>query len=228
MDRGSGRSVFIAVAAIVLVAIIVGAVVAFVVIGGDGDDDGDPQPTEQPIGTASTGTPGAATPTAVEPTPTRPPALELRAALEDLVRDTLDAQYIGSCPTQPGQNLEGICGVQLYVSEDLATYLLGPPFSEGIGEAVLLHNDAGWTGEFHTYQMGDIAVGANVVVIGAGDCLNFRAEPRIAADSLTCQLDGTRGVIVDGPVQAGNITWWQVEGYGWATAEYLRLPGDQA
>ena len=225
MDRSSGRTVFIVVAAVVLVAIVVGAIVAFVVNSGDDGGDDDPQPTEQRTGTPSTGTPDAEAPTALEPTPTRGPALELRAALEDLVRDELDAQYIGSCPTQPAEGLEGICGLQLYVSEDLATYLLGPPFSEGIGEAVLLHDETGWTGTFHRYQSGDLAVGANIVVIGAGDCLNFRAQPNAGGERLTCQLDGTRGVIVDGPVQADDITWWQVDGYGWATAEYLRLPG---
>jgi hypothetical protein len=226
MDRSSGRTLFIAAAAIVLVAIVVGAVVAFVVMGGDDDDNGDgnTRATEQRTETPSTGAPDAETPTALEPTPTRGPALELRAALEDLVRDELDAQYIGSCSPQ-GDVVQGICSDQLYLTSDLATYYLGTAVNNPQGEAVLLHDESGWTGTFHRYQMGDLAVGANVVVIGAGDCLNFRVQPNAGGERLTCQLDGTRGVIVDGPVQADDITWWQVEGYGWATAEYLRLAG---
>jgi len=71
-----------------------------------------------------------------------------------------------------------------------------------------------------------LAVGAEALVYGAGDCLRFRASPSTSAEVLTCQLDGTRAVVAEGPVDADGQTWWRLEGFGWGSAQYLVRPGD--
>jgi uncharacterized protein YkwD len=65
---------------------------------------------------------------------------------------------------------------------------------------------------------------------GAGDCLNLRAEPSIMARPLACLPDGASVTITAGPRDADGITWWQLDGLGWASGEFLRssvtaLPG---
>jgi hypothetical protein len=56
---------------------------------------------------------------------------------------------------------------------------------------------------------------------GRGDCLNIRVEPARSARVLACLPDGTAVKVTDGPRQADGITWWQLDGGGWASAEFL-------
>lgn len=149
-------------------------------------------------------------------------------ALAAFVRDELASEHIGECPSDlaPGEEPPtGICSFELYRSEELVTFLLGVPFSEGIGEAVLTRNEDGtWSAEFvQAPPLGesDISVGSEAVVFGAGDCLNFRQAPSISAEIAWCRMDGTRGAVAEGPVDADGITWWRLEDLGWASGEYL-------
>jgi hypothetical protein len=66
-----------------------------------------------------------------------------------------------------------------------------------------------------------LAVGSTAVVYQARDCLNFREAPNINARVLTCQSDGAKGTVAEGPTQADGHTWWRVEGLGWASGQFL-------
>jgi hypothetical protein len=162
------------------------------------------------------------------PTPTSTGLQDPDEALAAFIRDELASEHIGGCPAElgPGQDPpSGICSAELYRSDQLVTFSLGVPFSEGIGEAVLTRNEDGtWSVDFvQAPPLGesDISVGSQAVVFGAGDCLNFRVAPSLSADIRSCQIDGARGQVVEGPVEADGHTWWRLEGLGWASGQYL-------
>jgi hypothetical protein len=218
LDR-TGYAIVLAFIAGVAVAVIV-----FVVIlrfRGDDDDEGPEAPTPTAVTTATviaTASPTAgATPTA-GPSATATPGsyTDPDDALAAFVQRELGQTYIGACPEEPaGGASQGVCSVDLYRSEDLVTAIVGPPFSEGIGEAVLTLNDDGtWSIEFLLAPQdgGALSVGIEAMVFGVGTCLNFREQPRAPSGKVqSCQLDGTTGRIAEGPVQADDITWWLFE-----------------
>ena len=170
MENWQERPVIIAVLAF-LAGAAVTAIIMFLILGGDGNGDGDasvsaatstPFNTAVPLATqASTGfltstpgtTPAAGETTTLEATPEATPAGPVNPdeALSAFVRAEFDQEYTGECPVeeQPGELVEGMCGSLLYESANLVTYSLGPPFSEGIGEAVVtLSNDGSWAVTF--------------------------------------------------------------------------------
>jgi hypothetical protein len=218
---GSLRTLFIVAMAAVLGFVVTAGVLTLILASGDDDEgDGEQARTTERPGTPETQPAPQETAGPTEPTD----RTDLRNALAALVRDELDAEYLGVCPiTQaPGQELDGICSVELHRGVELASFALGPPFSEGIGEAVFLRDEAGeWAGEFFRVGTGEIAVGAEAIVYGAGDCLRFRFAPAAEAEVITCQLDGTTAVVLEGPVETGGVRWWRLEGLGWASAEFL-------
>jgi uncharacterized protein YraI len=72
-----------------------------------------------------------------------------------------------------------------------------------------------------------LRVGAAVIVdAGSNDCLNLRAGPGMSANVVTCLASGARVTISDGPIVADGHTWWQLDGRGWAVADYLRPRDD--
>ncbi len=231
------RPGYVAALAFVAGAVVVG-VVLFFVLRGDGDDDGTRPEAAAATQTASAGVSGetpAARPTrgatpSQSPISTGTPAGfdDPDEALAAFVRDELDSEHIGECPSDlaPGEEPPtGICSFELYRSEELVTFLLGVPLSEGIGEAVITrHEDGSWSVEFiQAPPLGesDIAVGSQAVVFGAGDCLNFRQAPSLSAEIAWCRMDGTRGAVAEGPVDADGVTWWRLVDLGWASGEYL-------
>jgi hypothetical protein len=211
------------VGAFALGAIVAGIAIAiFIMRGGDNGDNSAPaQRTGTPssTGTPATGTP-AATPGVLTGTFTKP-----ADAVAAYVQQVLTETYVGPCPSS-GQAASGICSRSLYETDQLATYFLeraGPP--PVVGEAVLTVNPAGaWALDFipAAAPAATIAVGANAVVYGAGDCLNFRAAASTSAQVTFCSPDGTRGPVVEGPAQADGKTWWRLEGLGWAVSDYLQ------
>lgn len=71
---------------------------------------------------------------------------------------------------------------------------------------------------------GQFDVGQTLVVTGTGDCLNVRAGPSTANDSIVCAADGTTVTVTGGPQDAQGYTWWKVQtdqGEGWAVGDYL-------
>jgi murein DD-endopeptidase MepM/ murein hydrolase activator NlpD len=59
------------------------------------------------------------------------------------------------------------------------------------------------------------------VNVGAGSCLNVRTAPAIAAPAGFCLPDGTSVRLVQGPFAADGESWWQMEGGGWLSGQYL-------
>ena len=232
MRRWLDRPGYVAVISFAGGAAIAGMVVLVIVfaLGGDGDDDGGgPQvvatPTAGPLADAdpTAGTPGAGAATA-----TPGGAQDPDEALEAFVEDVLESEYLGDCPEELPEGEApptGICSLELYRSEELVTFLLGAPFSEGIGEAVITANEDGsWSVNFvQSGPLGEtVAVGSQAVVFGAGSCLNFREAPGLSAEVRSCQNDGRRGQVVEGPEDADGHTWWRLDGLGWASEQYLR------
>lgn len=220
--------------ALAFIAGIAAAVIVFVIVlkvtGGNDNNNNAPKPTATtsagtpqtvtPAQTASvttTTTPSAAAPTATPGTYTNPDD-----ALAGFVQGQLNTTYLGPCTQQTAQ---GICSTELPGRSDvLAAFFLGPPLSEALGEAVIAKGaDGNWTVQFLLAPQGGgaLSVGIQAVVYGAGDCLNFHEEPRVAGKTLSCQADGAKARIISGPVQADDITWWQLDGLGWGSAEFL-------
>jgi hypothetical protein len=197
-----------------------------------GGSDEDSEASETPTMVAGTpATPGATT-TAAGPTPTPAGFTNAREAVDAYIRNQLGEENAGACQTglPAGQPGAGLCSTQLFESAELTTFLIGVPMSEGIGELVLTRDAAGqvWSVTFvRAPVLGEqLATGKTAVVFGAGDCLRFRQAPAPNGPVATCQLDGTTGAVVEGPVMAGGITWWRIEGLGWASAEFLGVAAE--
>ncbi len=224
LDNWLDRPGYVAVAAFLAGAAIAGIVVAIILTRGGGNNA---KPGAQTTATArSTGTQtpaatGTAAAITVTPTPGRfrsPPD-----ALAAFVQQRFGQTYLGPC-SPSAQAPPGLCSNKLYESDLLATYTLGRPQSEAIGEAVLTVAANGtWSVDFvNAAAKANLAVGAEAVVYGAGDCLNFHPEASTGSQPSTCQLDGTKARVTDGPVQAGGVTWWKLAGFGWASGEFLQ------
>jgi hypothetical protein len=219
------RPAVIAAIAFVVGAVIAGVVVALVLsTGGDGEESV-VSATRTPAGaTASLQTPGVTGTPQPTPSPTTGNPRDVDDALATFVQRELGQPYLGPCPDETtSQFPQGICSIELHRDDLLVTFMLGPPFSEAIGEAVLTPDDTGiWEVTFvERSGEGGLAVGSVAVVFGAGDCLNFREAPGSSAAVLTCQLDGTSAEVIGGPEESGGTTWWQLEGLGWASGQYL-------
>ena len=210
---------------------VVTAIVVVVVLFLRGGDDDEPQ-ASAPTSTSVT---VAATPTAVpSATATEVPAATPTGsfstpddAVASFVQEGLGGVYIGECPPSvpSGEDaLEGICSIELYRSTELATFNIGPFGSEALGEAVVLPDvDGRWSLVFLDFPPLDaqITIGLDAMVFQAADCLRFRPDPNVDAEVASCQIDGTSGKVVDGPVEADDLTWWRLEGFGWAAASFL-------
>lgn len=229
MNRWQERPGLVALVAFVtggaVAAIVLAVVFAFDEDGGDGDGaQARATDAAAETATAAPGEPGATqAPDGTAPSVT---AGNPDQALNRFIRTRFDAEHIGECAqyTDPANVPQGLCSQELYRSEELATFLIGAPFSEGIGEAVITRGEGGWSVAFVDFgPLGEtVAVGDQAVVFGAGSCLNFRDAPSLDAEVRSCQLDGTRGQVAGGPRNADGHTWWRLEGLGWASEEFLR------
>lgn len=231
MSRWLDRSGYVTVAAFVVGALIAGIFAIVVVVlrdGGDGDG-GETSATATATPPAATATDTAAVSPTVVSTPTAVPTgfSDPDEALAAYVNDQLQSIYIGECPESlsPGQAPpEGHCSIELYRSAELVTFNIGRYGTEALGEAVVIPDaDGNWSLTFLDFPPLDaqITVGADAMVFQAQDCLRFRAAPSISANVTSCQIDGARGRVIDGPVEADGVTWWRLEALGWASASYL-------
>ena len=182
--------------------------------------------------------PGGATSTPPAGTPLATSATVTSTAPEDAlalyVQRRLSQGFVKNCdnakrPDDVGKQ----CAKNLGERNGLIAYKLGPTFGEYTRIMILAPQDGGWT--IATQVTHDpngldipgipwpLEVGAEVVVVGTEpDCLKVRQEPAITGTELDCLNDGTQVKIVAGPTTANDIDWWQLEGQGWAAANYLR------
>lgn len=69
---------------------------------------------------------------------------------------------------------------------------------------------------------GPLRIGGTATVnAGRGDCLNVRAAPARSAVIVTCLADGARVRVIGGPIAADGVAWWQLDGPGWVSGEFL-------
>ena len=233
MRRWLDRPGYVGVISFAGGAALAGVIVLVIVfvVGGDGDDDGGgPQVVAtSTAGALADGDPTAGgTPGTGATTATPGSAQDPDEALETFVEDVLDSEYLGDCPEEPPEDEApptGVCSLELYRSEELATFFIGDPFSEFFGETVITRSEDGsWSVNFvQSGPLGEtVTVGSQAVVYGAGSCLNFREEPGLSAEVRSCQIDGTKGDVVEGPEEADDHTWWRLADRGWASEEFLR------
>lgn len=228
MSNWLDRSGYVTIAAFAGGALIAGIIAIVVVLVRNGDGDGGvPIATGTPAEAAATSTP-AGTPTdQPPPTAARSSFASPDEAVAAFVTEQLKSTYIGECPPvlSPGEEPPaGHCSIELYTSDSLATYNVGRYGSEALGEAVVVPDDEGnWSLTFLDFPPLDatVTVGADAMVFQAQDCLRFRDGPSSAAAVESCQIDGTRARVIGGPVSADGITWWQLDGLGWASESYL-------
>lgn len=230
MDRWLDRPGYIALIAFAGGGIVATLVVLIIVLsrGGDGDTTVTLLPTATQEADLTPGATDAVTPTTgVTTTPTPGAFADAEDALAAFVRDELGSTYIGECPASLAPDEEppgGICSVELYRSAELVTFNIGPFAAEALGEAVITPDANGaWTLAFLEFPELDqqLTVGGLAMVFQAQDCLRFHSEPGANSEVLTCQIDGTRARVTDGPVDADGFTWWELEGYGWGSSEFL-------
>jgi len=78
----------------------------------------------------------------------RPQTHEPEQSLALFVHDKLGSPYLGACPQeQEGEPIPaGVCSLEVGRSHSRATYLVGEPFSEWFGKAILkLQDDGSWS-----------------------------------------------------------------------------------
>lgn len=227
LDRSGYVTLFAFVGGVVVTAIVV--LVVLFLRGGDDDEPQALGPTSTAIAIPATSTTVPATTATATEVPAATPTGSFSSpddAVASFVQDGLGGVYIGECPPSApsGDALEGICSIELYRSTELATFNIGPFGSEALGEAVVLPDaDGRWSLVFLDFPPLDaqITIGLKAMVFQAEDCLRFRPEPNVAAEVASCQIDGTSGRVVDGPVEADDLTWWRLDGLGWASASFL-------
>jgi hypothetical protein len=186
----------------------------------------DSEPSEPGV-TAATATAGGS------PTPATGSPDEALAAYS---RQKLQMEYAGDCQAaqQPGD--EGkLCTSFVGDRGPAKAYIAGPAFSE-FTTWIFAEQKAGqWQviGDFPMNpQAADVpgipwplAVGAQVVVAGTGQCLNVREAPGLAPTAIDCLQDGTTIKLGEGPQEVDGFQWWRIDGRdGWVAADWLRYP----
>jgi hypothetical protein len=213
--RGLGGNLILPIAGIIVLVVIV-AIVAVVCTGGGSDDD----------------TPEV-TPT-LEPTPTVAAGSQQESAIVQYVATTRESEYAGNCDDADTTTDVGkVCSIYRGEREGVHAFVLGETFSEAFEWAFVQMQGGTWRVTETTPITAENAgvpgipwplhIGAEVVVIGTGSCLNVRTEPGGAA--VDCITEGTPIILAAGPEEARDLQWWQVEGRdGWVAADYLRYP----
>jgi hypothetical protein len=180
--------------------------------------------------------PGAtvATPTASgSPTPATGSPDEALAAYS---RQKLQMEYAGDCQAAKQPDDDGkLCTSFAGDRGPAKAYVAGPAF-KGFTTWIFVEQKAGqWQviGDFPMNpQAADVpgipwplAVGAQVVVAGTGQCLNVREAPGLAPAAIDCLQDGTTIKLAEGPQLVDGFQWWRIDGRdGWVAADWLRYP----
>jgi len=204
-------------------ALLLAAIAAFALLLTACFDD---EPSEPGV-TAATATAGGS------PTPATGSPDEALAAYS---RQKLQMEYAGDCQAaqQPGD--EGkLCTSFVGDRGPAKAYIAGPAFSEFTTWIFAEQRAGQWQviGDFPMNpQAADVpgipwplAVGAQVVVAGTGQCLNVREGPGLALVAIDCLQDGVTIKLGEGPQLVDGFQWWRIEGRdGWVAADWLRYP----
>lgn len=81
-----------------------------------------------------------------------------------------------------------------------------------------------------------VDIGAEVIVVDVGDQqLNIRDNAGVFETVVLFRVpEGGRLIVLEGPLQVDGLTWWRVQNVtnptqtGWAAANYLQVPPDEA
>ena len=117
----------------------------------------------------------------------------------------------------------------------MKAYVAGPAFTEFTTWLFAEQRAGQWqvVGEFPIRpQAADVpgipwplAVGAQVVVAGTGQCLNVRDGPGLGQAAIDCLKDGATIKLAEGPQEVDDFQWWRIDGRdGWVAADWLRYP----
>ncbi|MCH8901911.1 MAG: hypothetical protein IIC88_06395 [Chloroflexi bacterium] len=231
MNRWLDRPGYVAAIAF-LGGIAVAVLVVLIIILARGDDGDEPGAATATPDSTPTATPTDSTPAPPSGTPATPLPTGLTdpdEALEAFINEVLEADYIGSCALAIPGGPQGFCSDELYRVQELVTFLLGDrrgEFSKLEGEAIVTRGTEGTWSVTFIQPEGEtgVSVGSEGMVYGVGNCLNFRVEPSLSSEVRSCQFDGARAQVVEGPVTADGHTWWRLAGLGWASDLYLRPP----
>lgn len=178
-----------------------------------------------------------ATPTPATPAGTFANPLD---AMKPLVEARYDREFIGDCTQAKNPDDIGkLCGTFRGQRGDMVAYDVGPAFGQPLILLIVQNKPSvGWTvtdGILADPAKPTAAIpwplrtGEQVVVYGNGpdQCLRARQSPGLQGVVVTCQPDGVRGVVTEGPVDADGYKWWKVTGdgwFGWMAADWLRYP----
>jgi hypothetical protein len=161
----------------------------------------------------------------------------IQQALGQFAQGVLQAEYVGDCSQALGGPTAGrVCSIKRGERQNVHAFVLGNPLAEPTQWAMVEERGGAWQVVYAPKLTPDtravpgipwpLRTGADVVVIGTGNCLNIRTEPRIVpGNAVDCIAEGTQIRLATGPVEANDQQWWQVEGrQGWVSADYLRYP----
>jgi len=161
------------------------------------------------------------------------------------VQQNRNVAFVGDCANaRQGIDIGKLCMSLAGERGTRRAYNLGPTFSDPTALAILENSPDGWKvlsvtnrdpsqgsvpGIDWPLQIGDQVL---IIGLGEGDCLRTREQPTQQAKPTSCQPDGTKAIIQEGPVQAETYTWWRIAGTdaagngfgGWAAGRWLRLP----
>ena len=123
--------------------------------------------------------------------------------------------------------------------DGMRAYQLGPTFAPHTRLIILAQVDDAWT-VVHLERRDPaqppasgipwpLRIGATVVVTITDDCLRVREEPGLDGREIDCLENGSVVTISGGPVEAGDLEWWQLAGFeGWSASNWLRYPEEAA
>jgi hypothetical protein len=145
-------------------------------------------------------------------------------------------EYAGDCQAaQPDRDEGKLCTSFVADRGPVKAYIAGPAFSEYTIWIFAELKTGQWqvVGEFPMNpQAADVpgvpwplTVGAQVIVVGTGRCLNVRAGPGLGEAAVDCIQDGSTVKLAEGPQDVDGFQWWRLEDRdGWVAADWLRYP----
>ena len=205
------------------VALLLAAAASALLLAGCFEDGG----TSKPGVTATTPTPGGS------PTPAMGSPEE---ALGTHARQNLQMEYAGDCEAAKQPDDQGkLCTSFRGDRGPMKAYVAGPAFSEFTTWLFVEQKAGQWqvVGEFPIRpQAADVpgipwplTVGAQVVVVSTGQCLNVRDGPGLAQAAIDCLKDGATIKLAEGPQKVDDFEWWRIDGRdGWVASDWLRYP----